>query len=173
LRHRWRQLGVACLRPKRRSNWLSAPATTHSIEFRRAVDAVRYAIEAQTGLIERNAGLPPDRRIASGVSIYLGGDVVQGAAVGRENFLETRANLAPSWENECSNKFAPKRLLLVLPSSNLKQPPMNRLKKWLCMGDPRPLSYCQKEAGELELGTFQPSWLGDILYRGGCHVLIQ
>ena len=31
------------------------------IEFRSAVDAVRCAIEVQYGLVERNAGLPPDR----------------------------------------------------------------------------------------------------------------
>ena len=56
----------------------SAPATPLSIEFHRVVDAVRYAIEVQTGLIERNAGLPPDRRIASGVSIHPG-DVIEEA----------------------------------------------------------------------------------------------
>ena len=33
------------------------------IEFRSVVDAVRCAIEVQNGLIERNAGLPPERRI--------------------------------------------------------------------------------------------------------------
>ena len=33
------------------------------IEFRSAVDAVRCAIEIQNGLIERNAGVPEDRRI--------------------------------------------------------------------------------------------------------------
>jgi class 3 adenylate cyclase len=33
------------------------------IEFRSVVDAVRCAIEVQNGLIERNAGLPEDRRI--------------------------------------------------------------------------------------------------------------
>ena len=33
------------------------------IEFRSVVDAVRCAIEVQTGLIERNAGVPPERRI--------------------------------------------------------------------------------------------------------------
>src|SRR5579864_192735 len=33
------------------------------IEFRSVVDAVRCAIEVQTGLIERNAGVPEDRRI--------------------------------------------------------------------------------------------------------------
>ena len=32
------------------------------IEFRSVVDAVRCALEVQTGLIERNAGLPPERR---------------------------------------------------------------------------------------------------------------
>jgi adenylate cyclase len=33
------------------------------IEFRSVVDAVRCAIEVQNGMIERNAGLPPERRI--------------------------------------------------------------------------------------------------------------
>jgi adenylate cyclase len=33
------------------------------IEFRSAVDAVRCAIEVQNGLIEPNAGLPPEERI--------------------------------------------------------------------------------------------------------------
>ena len=35
------------------------------IEFRSVVDAVRCAIEVQNGMVERNAGLPADRRIAS------------------------------------------------------------------------------------------------------------
>jgi hypothetical protein len=33
------------------------------IEFRSVVDAVRCAMELQNGMVERNAGLPPDRRI--------------------------------------------------------------------------------------------------------------
>jgi adenylate cyclase len=48
------------------------------IEFRRVADAVRYAIEVQNGLIERNAGLPPERRIEFRVGIHLG-DVVEEA----------------------------------------------------------------------------------------------
>jgi adenylate cyclase len=40
------------------------------------VDAVRLAIEVQNGLIERNAGLPPERRIEFRVGIHLG-DVVE------------------------------------------------------------------------------------------------
>jgi adenylate cyclase len=46
------------------------------IEFRSVVDAVRCAIEVQQGLIERNAGLPPERRIEFRVGIHLG-DVVE------------------------------------------------------------------------------------------------
>ena len=46
------------------------------IEFRSVVDAVRCAIEAQTGMIERNMGLPPEKRIEFRVGIHLG-DVVE------------------------------------------------------------------------------------------------
>ncbi len=46
------------------------------IEFRSVVDAVRCAIEVQRGLVERNAGLPPERRIEFRVGIHLG-DVVE------------------------------------------------------------------------------------------------
>ena len=46
------------------------------IEFRSVVDAVRCAIEMQNGLIERNAGLPPERRIEFRMGIHLG-DVVE------------------------------------------------------------------------------------------------
>ena len=46
------------------------------IEFRSVVDAVRCAIEVQTGLIERNAGVPPERRIEYRVGIHIG-DVVE------------------------------------------------------------------------------------------------
>ena len=40
------------------------------IEFRSVVDAVRCAIEVQNGMVERNAGLPPERRIEFRVSIH-------------------------------------------------------------------------------------------------------
>src|SRR5271170_95810 len=46
------------------------------IEFRSAVDAVRCAIEVQNGLIERNAGLPPEKRIEFRVGLHVG-DVVE------------------------------------------------------------------------------------------------
>ena len=46
------------------------------IEFRSVVDAVRCAIDVQNGMVERNAGMPPDRRIVFRVGIHLG-DVVE------------------------------------------------------------------------------------------------
>jgi class 3 adenylate cyclase len=46
------------------------------IEFRSVVDAVSCAIEVQNGMAERNAGLPPERRIEFRVGIHLG-DVVE------------------------------------------------------------------------------------------------
>ena len=42
------------------------------------MDAVRCAIEVQNGMIERNSGLPPERRIEFHVGIHLG-DVVEGS----------------------------------------------------------------------------------------------
>ena len=46
------------------------------VEFRSVVDAVRCAIEVQTGMIERNAGVPQERRIEFRIGIHLG-DVVE------------------------------------------------------------------------------------------------
>ena len=48
------------------------------IEFRSVVDAVRCAIEVQNGVVERNAGVPPEQRIEFRVGIHLG-DVVEEA----------------------------------------------------------------------------------------------
>jgi adenylate cyclase len=46
------------------------------IEFRSVVDAVRCALEVQTGMVERNIGLPPEKRIEFRIGIHLG-DVVE------------------------------------------------------------------------------------------------
>src|SRR5450432_192883 len=46
------------------------------VEFRSVVDAVRCAIEVQNAMVERNAGLPEDRRIDFRIGIHLG-DVVE------------------------------------------------------------------------------------------------
>jgi len=46
------------------------------VEFRSVVDAVRCAVEVQNGMVERNAGLPPERRIDFRIGIHVG-DVVE------------------------------------------------------------------------------------------------
>src|SRR5271168_3209809 len=46
------------------------------IEFRSMVHAVRCAIEVQNGMVERNAGVPPERRIEFRVGVHVG-DVVE------------------------------------------------------------------------------------------------
>ena len=48
------------------------------IEFRSVVDAVNCAIEVQRAMIERNAGVTPDKRIEFRIGIHLG-DVVEEA----------------------------------------------------------------------------------------------
>ena len=48
------------------------------VEFRSVVDAVRCAIEVQNGMVERNAGVPEDRRIEFRIGVHLG-DVVEEA----------------------------------------------------------------------------------------------
>jgi len=46
------------------------------VEFRSVVDAVRCAIEVQNSMVERNAGLPAERRIEFRIGIHLG-DIVE------------------------------------------------------------------------------------------------
>jgi adenylate cyclase len=50
------------------------------VEFRSVVDAVRYAIEIQNAMVERNAGVPEERRIVFRIGIHLG-DVVEATAI--------------------------------------------------------------------------------------------
>src|SRR5579859_8118558 len=46
------------------------------VEFRSVVDAVRCAIEVQNAMVDRNAGVPEDRRIVWRIGIHIG-DVVE------------------------------------------------------------------------------------------------
>jgi adenylate cyclase len=46
------------------------------VEFRSVVDAVRCAIELQNAMVERNAGVPEDRRIVFRIGVHIG-DVVE------------------------------------------------------------------------------------------------
>ena len=67
------------------------------IEFRSVVDAVRCAIEVQSGLIERNAGVPPERRIEFRVGVHLG-DVVEEAD---GDLMGDGVNIAARLESIC------------------------------------------------------------------------
>src|ERR1700757_2126331 len=67
------------------------------IEFRSVVDAVRCAVEVQTGLIERNAGLPPERRIEYRVGIHLGDVVVEADG----DLMGDGVNIAARLESIC------------------------------------------------------------------------
>jgi adenylate cyclase len=67
------------------------------IEFRSVVDAVRCAIEVQTGLIERNAGVRPERRIEFRVGVHLG-DVVEEAD---GDLMGDGVNIAARLESIC------------------------------------------------------------------------
>jgi hypothetical protein len=60
------------------------------IEFRSVVDAVRCAIEMQSGLIERTAGLPPERRIEFRIGVHLG-DVVEETEPQPRRFRRSRS----------------------------------------------------------------------------------
>src|SRR5246127_5018078 len=46
------------------------------VEFRSVVDAVRLALEVQNAMAERNAGVPPERRIEFRIGVHLG-DIVE------------------------------------------------------------------------------------------------
>ena len=68
------------------------------VEFRSVVDAVRSRIEVQNGLIERNAGVPPERRIEFRVGIHLG-DVVEEAD---GDLMGDGVNIAARLEGICT-----------------------------------------------------------------------
>jgi adenylate cyclase len=64
------------------------------IEFRSVVDGVRCALEVQTGMVERNAGLAPERRIEFRIGIHLG-DVVEEADGGSKGFASRVVFVSP------------------------------------------------------------------------------
>jgi TolB-like protein/class 3 adenylate cyclase len=67
-------------------------------EFRSVVDAARCAIEVQTGMIERNAGVASDRRIEFRIGIHLG-DVVEEAD---GDLMGDGVNIASRLEGLCA-----------------------------------------------------------------------
>ena len=70
-----------CCDPGRRRGRLQPARRRGRGPHARPADAVRCAIEVQNGMAERNAGLPPERRIEFRVGIHLGdvGDILYAA----------------------------------------------------------------------------------------------
>ena len=100
-------------RPRhRRASWPYRQADRRRIiiEFRSVVDAVRCALEVQTGMVERNAGVPPERRIEFRVGIHLG-DVVEESD---GDLMGDGVNIAARLEGIASRgRFACPRTLTV------------------------------------------------------------
>jgi TolB-like protein/class 3 adenylate cyclase len=67
-------------------------------EFRSVVDAVRSAIETQTGMLDRNAGVSADKRIELRIGIHLG-DVVEEAD---GDLMGDGVNIAARLESLCT-----------------------------------------------------------------------
>jgi adenylate cyclase len=67
------------------------------IEFRSVVDAVRCSIEVQNGMVDRNAGLPPERQIWFRTGIHIG-DVIEEVD---GDLMGDGVNIASRLENIC------------------------------------------------------------------------
>jgi adenylate cyclase len=65
------------------------------VEFRSVVDAVGCAIEVQNAMIERNAGVPEDRRIVFRIGIHLG-DVVSPILPALDRWIAEQSKPRPS-----------------------------------------------------------------------------
>ena len=104
------------------------------IEFKSVVDAVRCALEVQTGMVERNTGLPPERRIELRIGIHLG-DVVEEAD---GDLMGDGVNIAARIESICNPgaiclsedayrqgsgpEFQPPSLLPIMSEASLYRP---------------------------------------------------
>ena len=67
------------------------------VEFRSAVDAVRCAIDVQTGMVERNAGLSDEKRITFRIGVHIG-DVVEESD---GDLMGDSVNIAARLEGQC------------------------------------------------------------------------
>ena len=80
---------------------LSSAQAMEVVEFHSVVEAVRAAIEVQTGIAERSAGLPADKRIEARVGIHLG-DVVEeadGDLMGDSQYCRATSGDLQAWRD--------------------------------------------------------------------------
>jgi adenylate cyclase len=81
------------------------------VEFRSVVDAVNCAIEVQSGMVERNAGLPPEKRVEFRVGIHLG-DIVEesdGDLMGEREFSFPNCRVEVGHSAMCEDHTGRKR----------------------------------------------------------------
>jgi class 3 adenylate cyclase len=137
------------------------------IEFRSVVDAVRCAIEVQNDLIERNAGLPPERRIEFRVGIHVG-DVVEendgdlmGDGVNIAARLKGIANLGAVYLSE--NAY---RQVKLRPWRRPARGPNYRMRVSLCRTSRRPQSCSSRIWAAAQSGTISPTELSRRSSRG-------
>ena len=104
------------------------------IEFRSVVDAVNCAIEVQRAMVERNAGVAPDKRIEFRIGIHLG-DVVEESD---GDLMGDGVNIAARIESICNPgaiclsedayrqgsgpEFQPPSLLPIMSEASLYRP---------------------------------------------------
>ncbi len=62
------------------------------MEFGSVVDAVRFAVDMQRMMVQRNAGVPEDRRIAYRMGINIGDIIVEG-----DDIYGDGVNIAAGW----------------------------------------------------------------------------
>jgi TolB-like protein/class 3 adenylate cyclase len=66
------------------------------VEFASAVDAIRGAVEVQSGMAEQNASVPQDVRIEFRIGIHIGDIIIDG-----DDIFGDGVNIAARVENEC------------------------------------------------------------------------
>ena len=101
------------------------------IEFRSVVDAVRCAIELQNAMVERNAGVPEDRRIVFRIGIHIG-DVVEesdGDLMGDASLLNLKLGRCPIDEETIQGRFPHDKLAPYAPTLGGKYGQCNQIRK--------------------------------------------
>src|ERR1700674_5139190 len=142
------------------------------VEFRSVVDAVRCATEVQNGMIERNSGLPPERRIEFRIGIHLG-DVVEesdGDLMGDGVNIAARLEGVAKPGTVCLSKDAYRqvRTRLDLAVSDLGATQLKNIAEpvrvySLEVGKPTTVKPIKSTAPAAWLRTTSPRWLAALL----------
>jgi adenylate cyclase len=124
--------------PQRRPNYRRASRSSRQanrrwsiVEFRSFVDAARCPIEVLTAMVERNAGVPEDRRIVFRIGIHIG-DVVEesdGDLMGDASLLNLKLGRCPIDEETIQGRFPHDKLAPYAPTLGGKYGQCNQIRK--------------------------------------------